>query len=125
MGYCGCSTSLSCCSPKKAVQDKVCIDWTINHTTGADTTQEMYTSNLGNTIASGYFKFISAPDVADTVTLTFSNAGVTVEEVTAITAGEVKSFTVQNFDLIEITVPGTSSTGIYTGEFCLTPRYKI
>lgn len=125
MGYCGCSTSLACCSPKKAVQDKVCIDWTISHTTGTDTIRVIYDTNVGNIIASGYFKFISAPLAADTVTLTFLNGAATVEEITAITAGEVKSFTVQNFDSVQITVPLASSTGVYIGEFCLTPRYKI
>lgn len=128
MGKCGCSASLTCCSSKRTVQDKICIDLTINHTTGTDTTQVIYINNVSSPIASGYFKLTSAPTAADTVTLTFligGTGGTPVQTLTGITEGEVISFTVQNFDTVTVTVPSASGTGAYLGEFCLTPRYRI
>ncbi|CAM4190766.1 hypothetical protein BAMA_24150 [Bacillus manliponensis] len=108
-------SGLSCCSNKTIVQDKVCLDWSIDGT-GAVV---VYTNNVTQEIvASGYVKYdVGVGDI----TVEFL-VGTTPVETLTISPGSSAAFTVRRFTDIEIT---TAGVGEHQGEFCITLRYPI
>ncbi|WP_369900939.1 DUF3992 domain-containing protein [Bacillus manliponensis] len=110
-------SGLSCCSNKTIVQDKVCLDWSID---GAGAVI-IYTNNVTQEIvASGYVKY----DVGvNDITVDFLVAGiVTPVETLTISPGSSAAFTVRRFTDIQITTTGADEQ---QGEICITCRYPI
>lgn len=109
-----CNTSLSCCSDKIAVQDKVCTNWQLT----AIGTQIIYSDNISSNInGTGYIKFDTG---TGTVTANFSRSGVTIQTI-VIPAGSSVSFSVARFDTISLTSTAVDALG----EFCITVRYNL
>ncbi|GAB6988226.1 DUF3992 domain-containing protein [Paenibacillus pini] len=110
-----CDTSLSCCSEKIIVQDKVCTNWQLT----AAGTQTIYSDNVAQIInGTGYVKYETG---IGTLTVNFFRTGVVAAiQTIVIPAGGSTSFTVSRFDTISLT-----STAAAQGEFCITVRYSI
>ncbi|MGO4369698.1 DUF3992 domain-containing protein [Paenibacillus sp. MCAF20] len=109
------NTTLTCCSDKTFVQDKVCINWQFT----AGGSQTVFTNNLSQNInASGYVKFESGAGI---VTVNFIRTGVvTPIQQIVITPSSSATFTVARFDTIALV-----ATAAGQGEFCITVRYPL
>ncbi|MFD0589685.1 DUF3992 domain-containing protein [Paenibacillus sp. GCM10027627] len=109
------TTSLSCCSDKTIVQDKVCTNWQLT----AAGTQTIYSDNISQIISgTGYVKYETG---TGTLTVNFLRTGVVAPlQTITIPAGGSASFTVAKFNTITLT-----STAAATGEFCITVRYSL
>ncbi|ANY69099.1 hypothetical protein BBD42_23400 [Paenibacillus sp. BIHB 4019] len=112
---CDNTPSLSCCTDKIVVQDKVCINWQL----AAAGTQVIYSDNISQIISgTGYVKYETG---TGTLTVNFFAAGVVAPiETIVIPVGGSASFTVARFQSISIT-----STAAVQGEFCITVRYNL
>jgi hypothetical protein len=108
-------STLSCCSDKVVVQDKVCINWAL----AAAGTQTIYTDNISQSInGTGYVK---AETGTGTVTVNFFRTGVVAAiQTIVVPAGGSTSFTVSRFNTISLT-----TTAAAQGEFCITVRYAL
>ncbi|QGR00284.1 DUF3992 domain-containing protein [Paenibacillus psychroresistens] len=113
MSTCTTTSSLSCCSDKTIVQDKVCTNWVVP----AAGTQIIYSDNISQIISgTGYVKFEVG---TGPLTITFSQNAGTVQTIT-ILAGSSYTFTISRFDTITL-----GSTADAEGEFCITVRYSL
>ncbi|MNQ78856.1 hypothetical protein D3C85_937780 [compost metagenome] len=112
---CSCNTaSLTCCSEKTYVQDKVCTNWLL----AAAGTATVYTDNMATLISgTGYVKNETGTAA---ITVAFLRSAVPVMTAITVPAGGSASFTVGRFDTIAIT-----TTAAATGEFCITVRYSM
>lgn len=110
-----CDTTLSCCTDKISVQDKVCTNWQL----AATGTQTIYTDNISQIInGSGYVKFETG---TGNLTVNFFTVGVVAAiQTIVIPAGGSAAFTASRFSSITLT-----STAAAQGEFCITVRYTL
>ncbi|CAH1195347.1 hypothetical protein PAECIP111893_00675 [Paenibacillus plantiphilus] len=110
-----CNSTLSCCSDKIVVQDKVCTNWQL----AAAGTQIIYTDNMSQIISgTGYIKYETG---TGSLTVNFLITGVVAPiQTIVIPAGGSSSFTVARFNTISIV-----STAAAQGEFCITVRYNL
>jgi hypothetical protein len=108
-------STLSCCSEKIIVQDKVCINWAL----AAAGTQTIYIDNISQVInGTGY---ITSDTGAGTVTVNFFRTGVVAAIQTIVIPAEGSaSFTISRFNSITLT-----TTAAAQGEFCITVRYNL
>ncbi|MHB0798263.1 DUF3992 domain-containing protein [Bacillus thuringiensis] len=119
---CECSsTTLSCCSDKQFVQDKVCSPWS-GTVVAADITNILYTNNINqNVIGTGFVKYDIGPG---TVTIEVLDSGGATIDSQTLEPGTSLSFTYRRFDSIQVVLPGATA-GAYQGEFCITTRYAV
>ncbi|GKU79445.1 DUF3992 domain-containing protein [Paenibacillus sp. L3-i20] len=110
-----CNTSLSCCTDKITVQDKVCTNWAL----AAAGTQTIYTDNISQIInGTGYVKYETG---TGNLTVNFFRTGVVAAiETIVVPPGGSASFTVARFNTITLT-----TTAAAQGEFCITVRYNL
>ncbi|MGG1639454.1 hypothetical protein BK120_25320 [Paenibacillus sp. FSL A5-0031] len=112
---CETNSTLSCCSDKVIVQDKVCSNWQL----AAAGTQIIYSDNISQTInGTGYVKYETgtAP-----LTVNFFRTGIVAAiQTIVIPVGGSASFTVARFNTISLT-----TTAAAQGEFCITVRYSL
>ncbi|MBG9827618.1 MULTISPECIES: DUF3992 domain-containing protein [Bacillus cereus group] len=119
---CECSsTTLSCCSDKQFVQDKVCSPWS-GTVVAADINNVFYTNNINqNVIGTGFVKYDIGPG---TVTIEVLDSGGATIDTQTLEPGTSLSFTYRRFDSIQVVLPGATA-GPYQGEFCITTRYAV
>lgn len=112
---CDTNATLSCCTEKIIVQDKVCSNWQL----AAAGTQIIYADNISQIISgTGYVKYESGTGA---LTVNFFRTGVVAAiQTLVIPAGGSASFTVSRFNTISLT-----STTTVQGEFCITVRYTL
>lgn len=112
---CESTSTLSCCSEKIVVQDKVCTNFLLP----AAGTQVIYTDNISQTISgTGYVTYETG---TGTLTLNFFKIGIVAPiQTVTVPVGGSATFTVRRFDNISLT-----STGAAQGEFCITVRYSL
>jgi len=109
------TTSLSCCSDKVSVQDKVCINWQL----AAGATQTIYADNISQIITgTGYIKLETGTGPL-TVNFLVTGSVTPVQTITVPTGGSA-SFSAARFNTISIT-----SAAATQGEFCITVRYFL
>ncbi|MGO4185797.1 DUF3992 domain-containing protein [Paenibacillus sp. MCAF9] len=112
---CETNSTLSCCSEKIIVQDKVCLNWQL----AAAGTQTLYTDNISQIITgTGYVSYETgtAP-----LTVNFFRTGIVAAiQTIVIPVGGSASFTVARFNTISLT-----TTAAAQGEFCITVRYSL
>ncbi|OIJ09407.1 hypothetical protein BKP35_16250 [Anaerobacillus arseniciselenatis] len=118
---------MTCCNEKELVQDKLCCDFRLTD----DTATTIFTADpfamCAGFFASGMIKNCGSVDFVATFVRGVTAAGtggVTVRTLT-IPAGGCATFTVSNFDAINITAVTATVDTPAVGEFCITPRYRV
>ncbi|MNG13986.1 hypothetical protein D3C84_977060 [compost metagenome] len=115
--------SLTCCSEKNFVQDKVCAPWS-GTVVATDVDLVAYTNNISpNLVGTGYVQYDVGPAAITLDVLNSAGASILTAPV-SIAPGTSLAFTYQRFATIQLTLPGTDA-GLYQGEFCITTRYSI
>jgi len=112
---CETNSTLSCCSEKIIVQDKVCLNWQL----AAAGTQTLYTDNISQIITgTGYVTYETG---TGTLTVNFFGTGIVAPiQTIVVPVGGSASFTVARFSSISLT-----TTAAAQGEFCITVRYSL